>query len=46
MTGKWVVDQYGRPGFTEVSKPNYRPTPADAQTFMQELSAQLQKRGF
>jgi hypothetical protein len=46
VTGKWVVDQYGRPGFTEVSKPNYRPTPADAQSFMQELSAQLQKRGF
>jgi hypothetical protein len=46
VTGKWVVDQYGRPGFTEVSKPNYRPSPADAQSFMQELSAQLQKRGF
>lgn len=46
VTGKWVVDQYGRPGFTEVSKPNYRPTPADGQAFMQELSAALQKRGF
>jgi hypothetical protein len=46
VTGKWVVDQYGRPGFTEVSKPGYRPSNPDAQAFMQELSAALQKRGF
>jgi len=46
VTGKWIVDQYGRPGFTEMSKPDYRPNPADAQEFMQELSMQLQKRGF
>ena len=46
VTGKWVVDQHGRPGFTQVSKEGYRPTPADAQAFMQELSLQLQKRGF
>jgi hypothetical protein len=46
VTGKWVVDQYGRPGFTEVSKPGYRPSPADGQAFMQELSIALQKRGF
>jgi hypothetical protein len=46
VTGKWVVDQYGRPGFTEVSKPGYRPSPGDAQAFMQELSLALQKRGF
>jgi hypothetical protein len=46
VTGKWMVDQYGRPGFTEVSKPGYRPSPADAQAFMQELSVALQKRGF
>jgi len=46
VTGKWVVDQYGRPGFTEVSRPDYRPKPADAQAFMQELSAALQQRGF
>ena len=46
VTGKWVVDQYGRPGFTEVSKPGYRPSPQDAQAFMQELSMALQKRGF
>jgi hypothetical protein len=45
VTGQWIVDQYGRPGFTEVSKPGYRPTPADAQAFMQELSVALQKRG-
>jgi hypothetical protein len=46
VTGKWIVDQYGRPGFTEISKPGYRPNPNDAQAFMQELSAALQKRGF
>jgi hypothetical protein len=46
VTAKWVVDQYGRPGFTEVSKPGYRPSPADGQAFMQELSLALQKRGF
>jgi hypothetical protein len=46
VTAKWVVDQYGRPGFTEVSKTGYRPSAADAQAFMQELSVALQKRGF
>ncbi len=46
VTGKWIVDQYGRPGFTEVSQPGYRPTPADGQAFMQELSRALQQRGF
>lgn len=45
VTAKWVVDQYGRPGFTEVSKPGYRPSPEDGQAFMQELSMALQKRG-
>ncbi|MFT3781866.1 MAG: hypothetical protein QM790_07605 [Nibricoccus sp.] len=46
VTGKWIVDNYGRPGFTEVSKPGYRPSASDAQAFMQELSAALQKRGY
>lgn len=46
VTAKWIVDNYGRPGFTEVSKPGYRPKPAEAQAFMQELSLQLQKRGY
>ncbi|MFA5264546.1 MAG: hypothetical protein WC378_12060 [Opitutaceae bacterium] len=46
VTGKWIVDQYGRPGFTEVSKPGYRPSPADAQSFMRELSAALQRKGY
>jgi len=45
VTGKWIVDNYGRPGFTEVSKVGYRPSPADAQAFMQELSLALQGRG-
>lgn len=46
VTAKWIVDNQGRPGFTKVSQPGYRPTPADGQAFMQELSAALQKRGF
>ena len=46
VTGKWMVDQYGRPGFTEVSQQGYRPKPDDAQAFMQELSLALQQRGF
>ncbi|MEO6874093.1 MAG: hypothetical protein ABI222_04660 [Opitutaceae bacterium] len=46
VTANWIVDNQGRPGFTKVSKPGYRPTPADGQAFMQELSAALQKRGF
>ncbi len=46
VTGKWIVDQYGRPGFTEVSQPGYRPKPGDAQSFMQQLSRALQQRGF
>lgn len=46
VTGKWVIDQYGRPGFTEVSQKGYRPKPEDAQAFMQELSRALQQRGY
>jgi hypothetical protein len=46
VTGKWIVDTQGRPGLTEVSKPGYRPTPADAQDFMMELSRTLQQRGY
>ncbi|MDP3071347.1 MAG: hypothetical protein Q8N18_13740 [Opitutaceae bacterium] len=46
VTGQWVVDQYGRPGFTKISQEGYRPTPDDGQAFMQELSLQLQQRGF
>jgi hypothetical protein len=42
VTGKWIVDLQGRPGLTEVSKPGYRPSAADAQAFMQELSVALQ----
>jgi hypothetical protein len=42
VTGRWMVDLQGRPGITEVSKPGYRPSPADAQAFMQELSQALQ----
>lgn len=42
VTAKWIVDQYGRPGFTEVSQPGYRPSPEDAQAFMRELTAAIQ----
>jgi hypothetical protein len=42
VTGKWMVDLQGRPGLVDVSKPGYRPSPADAQAFMQELSLALQ----
>ena len=45
VSGKWIVDNYGRPGFSEISQPGYRPSPADGQAFMQELSAALQKKG-
>ena len=34
------------PGFTKISQPGYRPTPADGEAFMQQLSAALQKRGY
>lgn len=46
VTGKWIVDNTGRPGFTEISQPGYRPTPEDGQAFMTELSAALQQKGF
>ncbi len=46
VTGTWVVDQYGRPGFSKISQPGYRPSAADAQAFMQELTLALQQRGF
>jgi hypothetical protein len=46
VTADWIVDNQGRPGFTKVSQPGYRPTPADGQAFMQELSAALQRQGF
>lgn len=46
VTGKWIVDNYGRPGFTEISQPGYRPSPGDAQAFMQELNVALQQKGY
>jgi hypothetical protein len=42
VTAKWIVDLQGRPGIVEVSQPGYRPSPAEAQAFMQELSLALQ----
>jgi len=44
VTGKWIIDQHGRPGFTEISKPGYRPSQADAQAFMQELTMAIQQQ--
>ena len=46
VTADWIVDTQGRPGFTKVSQPGYRPTPQDGQAFMQELSAALQRQGY
>lgn len=46
VTGKWIVDHQGRPGFTEISQPGYRPSKEDAQAFMQELDAALRQKGF
>lgn len=46
VTAQWIVDNQGRPGFTKISQPGYRPTPADGQAFVQELSMALQKRGY
>ena len=46
VTGKWIVDHQGRPGFTEISQPGYRPSREDAQAFMQELDAALRQKGF
>lgn len=46
VKGKWIIDQYGRPGFTEISQPGYRPSPDDSQAFMQELGRLLQRRGY
>ncbi|HTJ77734.1 MAG TPA: hypothetical protein VL357_01955 [Rariglobus sp.] len=45
VTGKWVIDQQGRPGFTKISQPGYRPTPEDGQEFMRLLEIELQKKG-
>lgn len=45
VTGKWIVDHQGRPGFTEISQEGYRPSPEDAESFMQELSAALRAKG-
>ena len=42
VTGKWMVDHRGRPALVELSKPGYRPSPAEVQGFMQELSLALQ----
>ncbi|MFZ9837473.1 MAG: hypothetical protein ACO3JJ_03010 [Opitutaceae bacterium] len=46
VTGKWMIDQYGRPGFTQVSKEGYRPSPADAQAFMTELQVAIRNLGY
>lgn len=45
VTGKWIIDHQGRPGFTEISQPGYRPSKEDAQDFMRLLDAELQRRG-
>ena len=46
VTGKWMIDQYGRPGFTQVSQEGYRPSPTDAQAFMTELQLAIRNLGY
>ncbi|MBM3867152.1 MAG: hypothetical protein FJ381_14900 [Verrucomicrobia bacterium] len=46
VTGKWMIDQYGRPGFTQVSKEGYRPSPPDAQAFMTKLQLAIRNLGY
>ena len=46
VTGKWIVDHQGRPGFTQISQPGYRPSAADGQAFIQQLSMALQRQGY
>jgi hypothetical protein len=46
VSGKWIVDHQGRPGFTEISQPGYRPSREDAQAFMQQLDEALRQKGF
>jgi hypothetical protein len=45
VTGNWAIDPHGRPVFTQISRQGYRPAPADAQAFMQELALALRKKG-
>jgi len=45
VTGKWIVDNQGRPGFTEVSQEGYQPAPEDAQEFMRQLGVALRAKG-
>lgn len=45
VVGKWIIDNYGRPGFTEISQEGYRPSPEDSQAFMQELGLALRQKG-
>jgi hypothetical protein len=46
VTGKWIVDNQGRPALTDVSQPGYKPSQETVQAFMQELSAAFQARGY
>ena len=46
VTGKWVVDNQGRPALTDVSQPGYKPSQEVVQVFMQELSTAFQNRGY
>jgi hypothetical protein len=46
ITGKWIVDNQGRPALTDVSQPGYKPSQEIVQAFMQELSTAFQSRGY
>ena len=45
MTAKWALDQFGRL-MLEPATPGYQPNPQDVQAFQQELSRELQRKGF
>jgi len=41
VTGTWMLDRYMRLGLTSVSKPDYKPTAADLQSFQMRLEEAL-----
>lgn len=45
VTSSWMLDQHGRLAL-ESSKPGYKPSQEDIQSFQHELSRLLQSRGF
>lgn len=44
VSAGWMLDQMGRLGLS-ATRPGYRPTPEDLQSFQEELASLLQNRG-